>query len=249
MARIHSPAIGVGRNSIGNITYRHVNGQTIASHRIVKNSSKTEKQKAQRNAFTHVGKLGRSFRPLLDISFIKNKRGSVNANFTSVNKDYMAYVRENHQNLSHQSAIKNLSIALKDPNFKSNVITAPGGLNLTPVYKCSAADNLTAKLYLGREFLPGDLITLSIAYVYELVGSTFEALTIYQKELEKEEIDALAIKNQYIIDSANFPELTLYDVLPPDYSNVEVILTVIVQSLTDCSASYFYLLPIIQGGL
>lgn len=86
MAIISSTAIGNGKKSAGVLTYRRQRGRTIASQRILTNSSKTEKQVAQRTEFAVVSKAIAMAAPLVDVTFAKSRYGSARNNFFKINK-------------------------------------------------------------------------------------------------------------------------------------------------------------------
>lgn len=86
MAIISSTAIGNGKKSAGVLTYRRQRGRTIASQRILTNSSKTEKQVAQRTAFALASKAIAIAAPIVDVTFAKSKYGSARNNFFKINK-------------------------------------------------------------------------------------------------------------------------------------------------------------------
>lgn len=86
MAIISSTAIGNGKKSAGVLTYRRQRGRTIASQRILTNSSKTAKQVAQRTAFALASKAIAMAAPLVDATFAKSKYGSARNNFFKLNK-------------------------------------------------------------------------------------------------------------------------------------------------------------------
>lgn len=86
MAIINSTAIGNGKKSAGVLTYRRQRGRTIASQRILTNSSKTEKQVAQRTAFALASKAIAIAAPIVDVTFTKSKYGSARNNFFRQNK-------------------------------------------------------------------------------------------------------------------------------------------------------------------
>lgn len=243
MAEIESTAIGAGRKSLGNITYRYVRGRTIASRRVTKNNSKTPKQMRQRHAFAYTGLLGKSLKPIVDIGFSKNQHGTRYANFIYHNKEVMEYVRANPDLDINFPAISNLCIMLNDNEFTGKVTASNGGLNLTTIYDWGLNGSIDAMLYLSRDFVIGDQITLAICCSYMLVGSYFETVRIITKELNSEDIRLMKVKNQYHVIESTFPNLDPFDNLPPGYSNAELAVLIIVTGEKDRSTSYFATMP------
>ncbi|MDL2257052.1 hypothetical protein LJC06_02460 [Bacteroidales bacterium OttesenSCG-928-I14] len=243
MAEIESTAIGAGRKSLGNITYRYVNGKTIASRRVTKNNSKTPLQIKQRYGFTATAKLAKVLRPLLQIGFDKNKIGSVYNNFMHYNKDLMLYAKNSPDIDINLPAISNLCIALNDYEFEGKVTAASGSINLTTVFDWGLNKSVDAMLYLSRDFVIGDQIVLVICYSYTLVGSYFESVRMVTKELNSEDIRLMKVKNQYHVIESTYPDLDIFDSLPLGYTDVELAVSILVIGEKDRSTSYFDTMP------
>ena len=86
MAIINSLAIGKSVKSAGNLTYKTVRGRTIASQRIITNSSRTPSQVSQRNRFGSTAQCMQLFLPYVNNFFEKTKFGSSRNQFVKVNK-------------------------------------------------------------------------------------------------------------------------------------------------------------------
>ncbi|MDH6341881.1 hypothetical protein M2480_000544 [Parabacteroides sp. PFB2-12] len=243
MAQIESTAIGEGRKSLGNITYRYVNGKTIASKRVTTNNSRTPLQVKQRQGFTGTVKLAKAINPLVYIGFEKGKAGSPNNQFVKHNGDYMNYIKVKSDYDVNRPQIAYLYEAINDSNFTGKVVIANGNLNLTNVFAFNSEDKLTCKMYLSRDFLAGDTITLAVCSTYMLVGSMFEAIQMYSKTLTQQDVDQLPVKNQFEINGTTFPDLDLDDHYPEGYSDVKEVITAIVSSEKDRSASIFQKMP------
>lgn len=243
MAEIDSTAIGAGRKSIGNITYRYVNGRTIASKRVTKNKSQTENQAQQRFAFSVLASIGKSIKPITNIGFVRNSRGSQYANFLHYNKVFMQYARSSELLSLELPAISNLCIALNDPEFNGKLIAADGGLGLTTIFNWGVDNSIDAKLYLSSDFMEGDFIQMGVCYSYQLQGTYFEAVTLHKRELSEEDISDLAFKNQYLITEDTFPDIDLFGMLPPGYTDLGLAVIVIVLREKDRSTSYFQRMP------
>ena len=243
MAEIDSTAIGAGRRSLGNITYRYVKGKTIASRRITSNRSQTTKQQQQRLAFSLTGLLAKSLRTVIYHGFDNNQHGSPTSNFMRVNKEFMHYARTSDYLSRDLPAISNLCIALDDPKFRGKVVASSGSVNLTTVYDWGDDASLLARLYLSRDFVKGDVVTLAVCCSYQLVGSYFESIRLYDKELTNDEVEGLTFRNQYEITGSTYPGVDIFAELPPGFSELELAVTVIVTGEKDRSTSYFSVMP------
>lgn len=243
MAQIESTAIGAGRKSIGNITYRYVKGKTIASRRITQNNSRTPLQMQQRYGFTATVQLAKALNPVIRIGFEKNKTGSPYNQFMKQNKSYLNYAKTSPRHDIELPAITNLCTALADETFNGKITVANGSLNQTTLFKQETNAKLTGTIYLSRDFNPGDKIHLITCYSYQLVGSHFEAVKIYTNELTIHETDRLNIKNQYPINEETFPALKLFDGLPEEATNIETALATIITGETDHTTTTIQPLP------
>lgn len=76
MARIRSLAVGKARGSMGNLTYRIVRGQTIASEKIVENKSSSPAQVAQRGKFSILANTFKQNQFAFKFDFPRTQRGS-----------------------------------------------------------------------------------------------------------------------------------------------------------------------------
>lgn len=243
MARIESTAIGAGRKSLGNITYRYVNGRTIASRRVTTNNSRTPLQVKQRQGFSATVKLAKALNSLIRIGFEKSKSGSPYNQFMKHNRDYIDYVKSKPDYDLNLPAITNLCNAISDTDFTGKVTIANGSLNLTNVFSLSAGDKLTGTMYLGRDFAEGDCITLAICYSYKLVGSDFESIQLYDKILTLQDINTLTVKNQFEINETTFPNIELDGSLPEGSTEIKRVITVILSSEKDRSYSIIQPFP------
>lgn len=86
MAIVNSLAIGKSVKSAGNLTYKTVRGRTIASQRIITNSSNTMAQGFQRHRFRTTAKCMQLFLPYINSFFEKTKYGSSRNQFVKLNK-------------------------------------------------------------------------------------------------------------------------------------------------------------------
>lgn len=86
MAVINSLAIGKSYKSAGNLTYKTVRGRTIASQRIIQNTSNTAAQGAQRSRFGATAQCMQLFLPYVNNFFEKTKYGSARNQYVKMNK-------------------------------------------------------------------------------------------------------------------------------------------------------------------
>lgn len=89
MAIINSVAVGRGRKSVGEFTYRLVRGRTVAARRVLTNASKSLRQVTQRSAFKVVSQFVSIFAPIIDAAYVKSRYGSA--------RNY--FMKENFRNL------------------------------------------------------------------------------------------------------------------------------------------------------
>lgn len=166
MAIIQSTAIGNGKKSAGVLTYRRQRGRTIASQRILTNSSKTVKQVAQRTAFALASKAIAIAAPLIEVTFVKSKYGSARNNFFKLNKEalmegFKDYRQEIHAPYQLYEAIHNKNAFVTFGNGKLQV-SYGGGETYTAsgigVKKDAVSLTMVAVLKNGKvEVLPVNL--------------------------------------------------------------------------------------------
>lgn len=87
MAIINSVAIGRGRKSVGEITYRLVRGRTVAARRVFTNTSKTARQVNQRTWFKAVSQFISIFSSVVNAAYVKSRYGSSRNAFMKANFD------------------------------------------------------------------------------------------------------------------------------------------------------------------
>lgn len=178
MAIISSTAIGNGKKSAGVLTYRRQRGRTIASQRILTNSSKTVKQVAQRTAFALASKAIAMAAPLVDATFAKSKYGSARNNFFKLNKaalmeGFKDYHQEIHAPYQLYEAIFDKNAFVTFGNGKLQISSDKGG-----AFKASGIG------------IKKDAVSLSMVAV--LLNGTVEVLPVSLSE------------TQFTIASTNF---------------------------------------------
>lgn len=183
MAIINSTAIGNGKKSAGVLTYRRQRGRTIASQRILTNSSKTEKQVAQRTVFALASKAIAMAAPLVDVTFAKSKFGSARNNFFKLNKaalmeGFKDYRQEIHAPYQLYEAINGKDAFVTFGNGKLQV-SHNGGESFTAsgigVKKDAVSLTMVAVLKNGKvEVLPVNLSESTFRIASTNFGLTIE---------------------------------------------------------------------------
>lgn len=79
MAILNSITIGKGRKSLGNVTLQTLGGVVVAKQKIMRNTSKSQKQQAQRKHFKQVMNQLRKFAPLARAAYSRVKTQSAYA--------------------------------------------------------------------------------------------------------------------------------------------------------------------------
>ena len=108
MARLKSIAIGPGRGSAGDATYRQVRGRTIMSRRITESSSNTPLQQDQRSLFASIQALLKVFRIWALLFFEKSRYGSEVNHIQSINKEAFRKEWEHDNHVSPVNFFKHL---------------------------------------------------------------------------------------------------------------------------------------------
>lgn len=111
MAIASTLAIGKGRKSAGDFTYRYVRGRLITSSKIKYNNSNTALQAAQRVSFRDVSKLMSKVAFLINRTYDKSKYGSSRNHFYTINKAALNAM-ENAENIDNMSIVDALQALL-----------------------------------------------------------------------------------------------------------------------------------------
>lgn len=93
MAIINSVGVGNGSKSVGEFTYRNVRGRTVASKRVLKNSSNSAAQGNQRSLFAALSKFLTAYDCYVFNAFTKTRYGSRRNRAASVLKSLSPYIR------------------------------------------------------------------------------------------------------------------------------------------------------------
>jgi hypothetical protein len=243
MATINSEAVGRGSGSAGNITYRYTRGKTIMSRRITSNKSNTLPQIEQRKGFGTVAHVAKALRSLLEIGFSKHKNSRADNLFMHYNTSLMAYIRESPDFDVELPSITNLCIALSNPHFAGKILVANGDIKLAITYEWGPDSTITGIVHASRKFVPGDTVTLALCYSYLLMGTYFEMVELHTKKLTDTDIANLPYNSHFPITPQTFPELNVFGALPPNFTDVEILVTVLVTGQKDSSQSYLVPMP------
>ena len=108
MALINSVGVGTGSKSVGEFTYRSVRGRTIASKRVLKNSSNSAAQGNQRSLFASLSKFLTAYDCYVFNAFSKTRYGSRRNRAASELKAFSSYVRSTYESITANGAPLNL---------------------------------------------------------------------------------------------------------------------------------------------
>lgn len=239
MAIIQSSAIGIAQKSVGNITYRNVNGRVVVSQRITTNTSKTPKQLARRNCFGEAAKLGKSLKPIVDIGFDPVKNGSKSNNFTKCNTDLMNFINQNDVDNYLNLPIYMLYKVLTHEEFYGQVLAAKGNMNIRSEFFIDNENQINGLLSLSREFQAGDTLTIAVAVVKKDSHITSEHVELQSLSLGSADIKALDQPKQFVVNKETMPDLNLNTLFPWPGASESIILTAIVTNNTDRSTAVF----------
>src|SRR5574344_1583857 len=101
MAIISSVALGKVQKSVGNVTFQHYYGKTVAKQKIVRNPNyvPSAKQKEQRDRMYYAFKFANAWDGLTDMLFVRSKWGTKRNNFLQLNYPAIAEYVKAHQDL------------------------------------------------------------------------------------------------------------------------------------------------------
>lgn len=108
MALINSVGVGNGSKSVGEFTYRSVRGRTIASKRVLKNSSNSAAQGNQRSLFAALSKFLTAYDCYVFNAFAKTRYGSRRNRAASVLKALSPYIRSTYERVTADGSPVNL---------------------------------------------------------------------------------------------------------------------------------------------
>ena len=108
MALINSVGVGNGSKSVGEFTYRSVRGRTIASKRVLKNSSNSAAQGNQRSLFAALSKFLTAYDCYVFNAFTKTRYGSRRNRAASEIKALSPYIRSSYETITANGSPLNL---------------------------------------------------------------------------------------------------------------------------------------------
>lgn len=120
MAIISSVALGKVQKSVGNVTFQHYYGKTVAKQKIVRNPSyvPSAKQKEQRDRMYYAFKFTNAWAGLTDMLFVRSKWGTKRNNFLKLNFPAIAeYVKNNETLVLPQPGFNVLNLHLLLSSF------------------------------------------------------------------------------------------------------------------------------------
>lgn len=100
MAIINSVGVGNGSKSVGEFTYRSVRGRTVASKRVLKNSSNSAAQGNQRSLFAALSKFLTAYDCYVFNAFTKTRYGSRRNRAASELKALSPFFRSSYENIT-----------------------------------------------------------------------------------------------------------------------------------------------------
>ncbi|MCC8199660.1 MAG: hypothetical protein LIP06_14135 [Tannerellaceae bacterium] len=220
MAIISSTAIGAGRKTAGELTYRRTRGRTIASRRITENKSNTRLQKQQRNAFGSLAAIAKSLTPWIELTFPKTRYGSPRNNFVKNNPHLMQRIKQQADQIEeYYTPIGYLAEALE--GLKTYGSPAVGGIgNASLNYTITqTTEGLTYNLTSSRKIETGDTIRILIALSYiteEFDEQFFETVNIFEYTVTPEKRENMTDPYRITITADEIPQLAdLAGLLPP----------------------------------
>ncbi len=231
MASVNSVAVGEGRRSVGEFTYRYVNGVTIATKRIFKNGSNTPAQQKQRQSFAEIQALKKELRPIINAGYIKSGKLTASNYFSKVNTYYSAYLREYGDFETHDTPILHLYNALEDPRFVNRkVFTAYGGKTIESETAWDKDNLPVITIYSPYEFIPGDTITIAFALTYEYTRIRHEKTRLFTKTLTAADIDKLPVRTTFVANNQTMPGLNPLADTHADAIDIKVVATAILHT-------------------
>lgn len=102
MAIISSVALGKAQKSLGNVTFQHYYGKTVAKQKVVRNPNykPSTKQELQRARMYFAFKFANAWDGLSDMLFVRSKWGTKRNNFLKLNYPAIADYVNAHENLT-----------------------------------------------------------------------------------------------------------------------------------------------------
>jgi hypothetical protein len=244
MAIIKGGAFEGARKSVGNVTIRNVNGQTIMSSKVYQNKSNTSKQAARRSSFGLLSKLGRSLKPIISVGFDPVRHGSRFNNFTKSNTDLSNYFSQNKTEDTYPRPLHALYQALTDEAFIGQAVAAKGNLNSKSEFMVDQEGQINGLVSLSRDFIAGDSLTIASIALFWYNNTDFHMIELTTHTLGTADIAELANPRQLIINRMNWPELNINTLFPFPGDITGLMMAAIVSNNAERSTAAF-----VVGGL
>jgi hypothetical protein len=242
MAIIENNGFNGMRKSIGNMTFRRVNGQTIASAKIWRNKSNTPKQAARRSSFSRLGKLGAALRQVIDIGFDRPKRGSKFNNFTRCNTDLGNFLTQYNPDAYDRLPLLMLWQVLNDERFMGQVFASRGNMNCLGEFLLDEEGQINGLISLSRNFIPGDMVTIAACIITTTDNQKLPIIDPKTHILGSSDIEALHHPQELIVTKRNWPELNINTFYSKPATFFGAVMAAIVTNGTDRASSVFTLL-------
>lgn len=207
MAIIKNSLLGNASKSISNVTFRNVNGQTIASQRIYTNNSKSGKQLSRRSSFKRMSQLGALLRPILEIGFPAKNGSRPHTSFIKWNKTLGDYFATHPSHSEHDSVVYDLYVALSDPLFFGQVLSASGNLHTKGFFKVNDEQLPEGALALSCDYEEGDVVVLGVYTIYDYRNDKGARINVFNKTMNRQMMQSLDHSNILKINTETIPEL------------------------------------------
>lgn len=224
MAIVNSSAIGKASGSAGPFTYRTVRGRVIVSVRITTNKSRTPKQLKSRAAFSEMQHLAKALKSIIAVGFDNTLLGSARNNFHSQNAAYIHYLRRHSDPLQPAASqrsvpLHNLWLALRDPEFKAQVLASSGDTHTSSSFHWDAENNPLVHIKHSCPFQPGDTLTFVLAITYLHSGKRHYRLVTFNKQPRNTDI-SVGDTQHLSFDSTTCPRLNFRTLLPHEAADI-----------------------------
>ncbi|MDR1623488.1 MAG: hypothetical protein LBS04_00735 [Tannerellaceae bacterium] len=228
MAIFQSDAFFDAHGSVGNLTFRNVNGRIIVSRKITRNNSNTPRQKARRSSFALMARLGKSLRPVIQIGFDPVRNGNKYNHFNKANAALADFLSLHDVGDYASVPLYMLYKVLGDDSFTGHVMAARGSMEARSEFVINAGGQVSGLLSLSRAFQAGDRITVVVALLTDVQRRLMETVALHTYSLTPLDLKGMASPNQLVITPEGREELNLCALSPPGGKIRGVITTAIV---------------------
>ncbi|MDR3141784.1 MAG: hypothetical protein LBU37_08695 [Tannerellaceae bacterium] len=233
MAIIRNNAFFDASGSIGDITFRNVNGRIIVSRKITHTNSNTPKQRACRNSFGQMSKLAKSLKLIINAGFDPIENGSKYNHFYKANAALADFISRNNIKDCDNLPVCMLYNVLADEAFTGQVLSARGNMDARSEFVIDAEGQVSGLLSLSRAFKAGDSITAGIALLVDVHRRLMETVVLQTYALAPPDIEGLTSPNQFLINKKNWEALNACALSPLQGAIRGVVITAIVDGPPD----------------